>query len=823
METETFELWVPRNSVAYKNYKHVSSNFISSDRGVVMLYQANDGGNVLREDVLLELLEINNNLTTVLVGDAEEADGGEADGGVGFQTFCSRAAAELPCQYSNVLGVFNYDENTLKGAAAANQLLPAIQALESVVPLATALGGVERDPDTNALLSAKIIRVVWPHARYNTTDPRYYVASTREETDIEDAVRVWELSVLEKYYWDYNDDDINPDRLSTIDLIVERSVDDEIGRLIAVDLQLFIMSIFAIVVILAISFAVPPKKICGNSRIAVGFASFFVVLLSVIFSFGFMGMAGISANSICFMLLFIVAGVGVDDCIVVENFYAHAIDQGKPIGGRMSVALERGGLSVFLTSASSILAFASGCLADMPGVYMFCACGALTFTWVFVLSVTFFPAMLVIDERRIARGRAECLCCIPGGTSKVDVQPDAEKQLAASGEEGDKIASTKIGEILTPVLTSPIGKLAIPVCFFALAALNVVMMLKNGTGLSVTDVVPDDSYIAKLVYTSDKYWFGNSFRGMQIIFSGDFYEDEEKVGDMYEYFEWLEGLDYIAGDVGMADGHWYEHYLEYLDSLGLDHYTDFNSNLTAFLTLRKEFRTEVTCKSGDFDDCSSGIAVAKFPVWQTSKIDTYELYLIEVELNDKLEELGFERAYAWLSEFGYADADATIEEATVVSLATCVAVVMGLMTLLMDTGSAVCIFVCVAFVDVDLLGMLYMWDVKLSSVSFSGLIMSIGLSIDYNIHIAHAFLDARGDVATRTKHALDLMGPSVLKGGLTTFIGTVVLSNASSTVFRIFFKLCFGTVLLGVAHGVVLMPILLGWYITVFPSKGGGH
>ena len=213
---------------------------------------------------------------------------------------------------------------------------------------------------------------------------------------------------------------------------------------------------------------------------------------------------------------------------------------------------------------------------------------------------------------------------------------------------------------------------------------------------------------------------------------------------------------------------------------------------------------------------------AKYPVWQTSEIDTYALYLIEVELNDKITEMGLE-GYAWIDEFGFADADASIKTATIRSLATAIVVVMAIMSLLMDAGSAVCIFICVAFIDVDLLGMLYVWNVSLNSVSYSGLIMSIGLCIDYNIHIAHAFLLEKGDTVAKTKYALDLMGGSVLKGGLTTFIGTVVLSNASSTVFRIFFKLCFSTVLLGLLHGLVLMPVLLGFYADLFcsPTKNG--
>ena len=106
---------------------------------------------------------------------------------------------------------------------------------------------------------------------------------------------------------------------------------------------------------------------------------------------------------------------------------------------------------------------------------------------------------------------------------------------------------------------------------------------------------------------------------------------------------------------------------------------------------------------------------------------------------------------------------------------------MGLMVLLMETGAACIIFVCVLFIDMNLLGMLYLWDVPLSIVSFSAMIMSIGLSIDYNIHIAHAFLHGKGDtVEARTRYTLDSMGGSVLKGSFTTLAGTIILSNASS-------------------------------------------
>jgi len=48
---------------------------------------------------------------------------------------------------------------------------------------------------------------------------------------------------------------------------------------------------------------------------------------------------------------------------------------------------------------------------------------------------------------------------------------------------------------------------------------------------------------------------------------------------------------------------------------------------------------------------------------------------------------------------------------------------------------------------------------------------------------------------------------------MTTVLGVVVLAVASSVIFGIFFFFVFATVLLGVAHGLMLLPILLT-YLT---------
>jgi predicted RND superfamily exporter protein len=101
--------------------------------------------------------------------------------------------------------------------------------------------------------------------------------------------------------------------------------------------------------------------------------------------------------------------------------------------------------------------------------------------------------------------------------------------------------------------------------------------------------------------------------------------------------------------------------------------------------------------------------------------------------------------------------------------------------------------------------------------------MAIGLSVDYCVHIAHAFSEVhthalagaepgeRVSTVDSAIYALTTMGASVIKGGFTTILGVFVIAFASSVVFRTFFTLICFTVILGLLHGMCLMPVLLAY------------
>lgn len=127
------------------------------------------------------------------------------------------------------------------------------------------------------------------------------------------------------------------------------------------------------------------------------------------------------------------------------------------------------------------------------------------------------------------------------------------------------------------------------------------------------------------------------------------------------------------------------------------------------------------------------------------------------------------------------------------------------------------ILLCVALVDLFLLGLLTFWNVTFNSVTVVNNVIAIGLAVDYSAHIGHAYLmiEAPGHLSNHEKRvhkargALGSMGSSVFHGAFSTFLAIIVLSPSKSYIFISFFKMWFGIIVFGVANGFILLPVLL--------------
>jgi hypothetical protein len=96
-----------------------------------------------------------------------------------------------------------------------------------------------------------------------------------------------------------------------------------------------------------------------------------------------------------------------------------------------------------------------------------------------------------------------------------------------------------------------------------------------------------------------------------------------------------------------------------------------------------------------------------------------------------------------------------------------------------------------------------------------GLIIVVGLAVDYSVHICHSYNETRfieGAAATRfqkTQHALTEMGISVVSGAATTFLASLFLVPAWFAFYYVFGIFMLMTVIFSLLVSLTMLPALL--------------
>jgi Niemann-Pick C1 protein len=149
------------------------------------------------------------------------------------------------------------------------------------------------------------------------------------------------------------------------------------------------------------------------------------------------------------------------------------------------------------------------------------------------------------------------------------------------------------------------------------------------------------------------------------------------------------------------------------------------------------------------------------------------------------------------------------QELTLTTIVGVVAVTGVAFVLIPHWTAAVFVLPLICVLYVDLLGVMQLFGIQINPVSYIALVMSIGLLVDYIMHILLRYYESSGNRKEKTVETLKTMGSSILIGGISTFLGILPLAFSSSEIFTTIFLTFLGLVVLGCGHGLILVPVLL--------------
>ncbi|XP_077999939.1 patched domain-containing protein 3-like [Glandiceps talaboti] len=796
-ETDLEYLYTPENSRADKDRRTVTKLF--PDRsgqdfyqhqiatlglyGDVIIVAENTGDNVLSVEVLTELLELDDFVKNITVTVDNED--------YGYFNVCVRRFHN--CVISGVQTLINGSD--IAGFLQMNLTFPVVKVGgKAPVFLANVIGGVEVD-GRSIVTSAEALRV------------RYHLRSDDKMKKISLA---WEKVFLEKILeWKGN--------VSQTVYAVSESLNYELNEGTSGDITYFAITI---AVMSFYSGLVCGTGNCVTSRgflANVGVAS---AALAILASYGFCSFIGVKNVNIVGVMPFLIIGIGIDDMFLLMSGWL----QTKPsdtVEGRISGAFSAVAVSITITSITDVLAFCIGATNVFPSLRNFCIYTGFAVIWCYLMQLTVFGSAMVFHTRRVKSSR-HCLTCTPvpsddeinsGGKVRKclcaffcrgkpsDISDDNDQEDRSIFERAPLYLSKFI--MLVPV------KVTILVVFVGYLAVSIWGVVELEQGLILNNLVPSDSYLNSYLKLEREYYNGNGPVIAIVIQEPIPYWEDGVQNELDNLLKTLGNSKYINDNFRIS---WLDSFLNFHNQSLPTSHTSFSKSLQFdFLRKNPQF-------VGDLNISKDGVIKSSRFYVQSERLTSSTVegnMMLEVR---KITDNSDLPAFAYTGAFIFFEQYVQVLPSTLQTVGIAVAAIF-----------VVCFFfiphpLCVIYVTVTmvmilvgLFGFMHFWGLSLSSITMIHVVLSVGFSVDFSAHVCHAFMKADGtDRNHRVEVALSRVAVPILNGGISSLLGIIFLSKANSYVFLSFFRVMFLTIVFGIAHALLFLPVLLS---LIGPSK----
>ncbi|KAM7018968.1 NPC1-like intracellular cholesterol transporter 1 [Tautogolabrus adspersus] len=676
----------------------------------------------------------------------------------------------------------------------------------------------------------------------------------------------WETEFL-KIVQDYQKD---PACNFTFAYMAERSLEDEINRTTAEDIPIFMISYAVIFVYIAVALGEYSswKRILVDSKFLVGLGGILVVGCSVLASMGFYSWIGIPSSLIILQVVpFLVLAVGADNIFIFVLEYQRDVRRpGEKREEQIGRVLGNVAPSMLLCSLSESVCFFLGALSTMPAVKAFALYAALAVLMDFILQMTAFVALLSLDARRQDNNRCELLCCVRVSTQRPN-KPNEGFLLPFMRKYYAPVLLHRVTRFIVMLV------FIFMFCGSLFLMFNVTVGLDQELAMPQGSYMLDYfKYLYKYfevgvpVYFVTKKGFNfNSVEGMNAVCSSvgcDQFSLTQKI----QYAANFPHLSYMA----IPANSWVDDFIDWLnpgskccrlytigpntgkfcpasqspflcgkkcmtapsDGVLRPNEEQFNRFLTDFLGNRPDLQ----CPKGGLGaydtavvrDESGEIIATRFMAYHTPLTNSQEFTAAlqksrELAHNITMGMRAIPGTSPDFEVFPYTVTSVFYEQyLTIVpeglfniSLCLLPTFVVCCLLLGLDLRSGLLNLITIIMIVVDTVGVMTLWDIDYNAVALINLVTAVGISVEFVSHMTRSFaLSTKPTHVERAKEATANMGSAVFAGvAMTNLPGILVLAFAKAQLIQIFFfRLNLVITLLGLAHGLVFLPVLLSYF-----------
>ncbi|XP_070116173.1 protein patched homolog 2 isoform X5 [Equus caballus] len=535
---------------------------------------------------------------------------------------------------------------------------------------------------------------------------------------------------------------------------------------------------------------------CARSQGAVGLAGVLLVALAVASGLGLCALLGIAFNAATTQVLpFLALGIGVDDIFLLAHAFTEA-PPGTPLQERTGECLQRTGTSVTLTSVNNMVAFFMAALVPIPALRAFSLQAAIVVGCNFAAVMLVFPAVLSLDLHRRHCQRLDVLCCfsspcsarviqilpqeledrtVPVGIAHLTATVQAFAHCEANSQHVVTILPPQAH--LVPPPSDPLGS----ELFSPGGSTRDLLGQEEGTRQKAAcKSLPCARW--NLAHFA-RYHFAplllqshtKRFSSLKAVLPPPATQAPRTW--LHYYRNWLQGIQ-AAFDQDWASGRITRHSYR-------------NGSEDGALAYKLLIQTGDVQEPLDFSQLTTRKLVDK------EGLIPPELFYLGLTVWVSSDPLGLAASQAnfyppppeWLHD----KYDTTGENLRRALGEPCPSQVLVL-----------------AMMTVELFGIMGFLGIKLSAIPVVILVASVGIGVEFTVHVALGFLTTQGSRNLRAARALEHTFAPVTDGAVSTLLGLLMLAGSNfDFIIRYFFVVLTVLTLLGLLHGLVLLPVLL--------------